>query len=222
MVRIREVAKYRYIFAGLLTLLVFTTGMLFSDFMDSRRENSLQNEMSRNLVDMEGQQLHLSYLQSGDVRSCDAMQAGVRDIIDNYNDRLTDVQQYQSNSLFQSSQFEIIRDRYVLSGIRYYLFVTDLKQECGMNTSTVLFFTESLESEECEECQQVGRELELIKTQYGEDVLIFSIPSTMDSGVVDVMERQYNVTERPTLVINSNKTLEGTYSRQRLEEEIID
>lgn len=204
-----------------MTLLVFTTGMLFSDFMDNRRQNSLQSQMSENLVEVEGQQLQLSYLQSEEVNSCDAMRAGVRGVIRDYNKRLNNVQQYQDNTLFQQNEFELIRDRYVLSGIRYYLFVNELNGECDRNTTTVLFFTESLNAEDCDDCQYVGRQLELLKNQYGKEVLIFSIPSSMESGIIDVMEQQHNITERPAVVINSEEKLEGAYSKEELEMEIF-
>lgn len=208
-------------FAGLLTVVVFLMGVLFANFMDTQRTESLQNEVSQNMVDIESQQLQLSYFQSGNIQSCDAMKAGVRSIIRDYNDRLNKVQQYQEDSFFQQDQFQTIKQRYVLSGIRYYFFVSDLRQKCDMNTNTVLFFTETLEGKDCQECQDLGRQLRLIKNQYGESVLIFSIPTEMDDGMVEVLQEQYNITSTPAVVINSNKTLEGAYSRTKLESEIF-
>jgi hypothetical protein len=220
-IRIREVAKYRYLFAAVLTLVVFMFGMLFSNFMDTQRSASLQNEVNNNMVNIESQQLQLSYLQSGDVRSCEAMQAGVESIVRDYNSRLNQVQQYQDRTFFQEQRFETIRKRYVISGIRYWLFVNELKENCDMNANTVLFFTKNLENEECDGCEYVGRQLELLKNQYGESVLIFSVPMDMDDGMVDVLEQQYNISEAPAVVINQNNTLRGSYSKTELEREIF-
>lgn len=201
-------------------MLVFSLGLLFSNTIDDTRASSLENSMEENLLQIESQNLQLTYLKSGQVESCSALKTGLNNIIRGYNDRLSRVQQYQDNSIFKKEQFEDITRRYVLSGIRYWMFAQQLRTECGYEANTVLFFTTSLEAEDCEECQRQGRQLDLLKQRHRDKLLVFSIPTTMDDGMVNILKDQYNVTDTPVLVINGDDVLEGYHSRAEIEQHL--
>lgn len=216
----RELKKYRYVFAALLTVLVFSLGMLFSNFMDTQRSNELQSEMSEDIIQLQSQNLQLTYLKSGQVNSCAAMEEGLTNMIKDYNKRLNKVQEYQQNSIANSGRFEQIKNQYIISGLRYWIFVGELKDECDYNPDTVLFFTESLEASNCQECKRQGQQLELLKQKYREDVLIFSVPTSMDDGMINVLEQQYNVSRPPAVVLNRDTVLQGYSSRSLIEEKL--
>jgi hypothetical protein len=216
----REVKKYRYFFAAVLTIVIFVMGMLFSNFVDQQRYDSLMTEVNQNNVELESQQLQLSYLRSDNVESCRALQAGLRDIVSSYNQRLGNIQAYRDNSFFNVREFELMKESYILSGIRYWMFAQELRQKCDYRANTVLFFTSELGDENCEECGRMGEQLSLLKRKYGDNLLVFTVPLEMDDGMVEVLAGQYNVTGRPTTVINGNssKKIEGFKSRRRIEE----
>lgn len=199
-------------------MLVFSLGLLFSNMIDDTRAGSLENSMQENLLEVESQNLQLSYLESGRVESCSALETGLNNIIRGYNDRLNRVQQYQDNSIFKGERFGDITRRYVLSGIRYWMFAQDLRSECAYNANTVLFFTTTLEAEDCDECQRQGRQLDLLKQRHRDMILIFSIPTQMEDGMVRILENQYNVTDTPVLVVNGDQVLEGYHSRSEIEQ----
>jgi hypothetical protein len=202
----RKIQKYRYVLAAVLTLTVFVMGMLFSNLMDTQRYQQLQNEMQENNVEMESRQLQLSYLKSPGVESCAALEAGLSDIVEGYNSRLEKVQQYQENSFFRKEQFRTIKRKYIISGVRYWMYAQELRDKCDYNATNVLFFTENLFSDEnCQECRSVGSELSILKKRYGGDFLLFTIPTELDDGSVNVLEQQFNVTETPTIVANGGE-----------------
>lgn len=217
----REIEKYRYLMAGMLTLTVFMLGVLFSNAVDDRRYQALQNEMQQNNVDMESRQLQLSYLKSPEVESCGALEAGLSDIVRGYNSRLEKVQQYQENSFFKEEQFRYMKRKYVLSGVRYWMYSQELRDKCDYDANTVLFFTDNLFGEEnCKECSNIGVELTVLKKRYDDDLLIFSIPTDLDDGAVEMLERQYNVTTTPTLVINGKTKLEDFKTSGEIEKQL--
>ncbi|MFB6193412.1 MAG: hypothetical protein ABEK00_04115 [Candidatus Nanohaloarchaea archaeon] len=213
----REIDKYRYLFAAFLTVLVFGLGFLFSTMMDGQRIDSLQSEMQKSLVELESQNLQLTYLRSEQVGSCSAMETGLTNMIKDYNQMLNRVQQYQKNSILRSEDFSQVKRRYILSGIRYWMFAGDLKEQCNYNPDTVLFFTKSLKSSDCEACRRQGQQLNLLKQKYEESFLIFSVPTSVNDGMVEVLKDQYNITEAPSLVINRDTVIEGYVSRNRIE-----
>ena len=216
----REIKKYRYLFAGLLTVLVFSLGLLFSNFMDYQRSDQLEQELNQDVVDLQSQNLQLTYLRSNQVQSCSTMETGLGNMIEDYNMRLEKVQEYEKNTLTNSGRFQQIKRQYIISGLRYWMFVGELKDECDYSPDTVLFFTESLQASNCEECKRQGQQLSLLKQRYGEDFLVFSVPMSLDDGMVDVLADQYNITEPPAVVINRDNVLHGYRSRTVIEEEM--
>lgn len=216
----REIQKYRYFMAGLLTVLMFSMGLLVSNFVDDARVSSLKSEIDDDLTEMESKQLELSYLKSGNVDSCKVMRKGLNSIVKGYNQRLGNLQQYQEKSAIKSDRFQTIKSRYILSGIRYWMFAEELSEECDYSPDTVLFFTNSLEKEGCEECERMGRQLTLLKREQNSELLVFSIPTEMDEGMIDILESQYNVTENPTVVVNGDKRLEGYHPRKDVREHL--
>jgi len=217
---VREVRKYRYFFAAVLTVVIFVLGVLFSNFVDDARYNSLRDDINQDNVELESRQLQLNYLQSDNVKSCGALEAGLRDIVEGYNSRLSDLQSYQERSFFKKDEFRTMQHSYILSGIRYWMFAQELREECGYDADTVLFFTEGVgNDQDCSECGSMGEQLTILKRQYGERLLVFTVPTTIDDGMVNMLEGQYNITERPTIIINGNESqkIEGMRSRNYVE-----
>ncbi|MFB6190145.1 MAG: hypothetical protein ABEJ91_01095 [Candidatus Nanohaloarchaea archaeon] len=209
----REIQKYRYLVAAMLTLIMFSMGVLVSNFVDDARASALKSQINEDLTEIESKQLQLSYLKSGDVQSCKVLRKGLKNIVEGYNKRLGNLQQYQQNSAIQSQRFETIKNRYILSGIRYWMFAEDIRKQCDYSPDTVLFFTNNLEKEGCEACEKMGRQLTLLKREQDSRLLVFSIPTDMEDGMVEILESQYNVTDTPTVVVNGEKKLTGYHPR---------
>lgn len=216
----RNVQKYRYGAALAITLMVFVMGVMFSNLVDQTRSSSLENDIQKDLTDLESNQLQLSYLRSGNVKSCGTLRVALTNIVRGYNQRLGSVQKYQKDSYFSSGDFKNLKRKYILSGIRYWTFAEEIRERCEYNQDTVLFFTTTLEKDDCPACEKTGNQLSLLKKKYGNDLLIFSIPTRMDDGMVEVLMNQYNVTDTPKIVINGNKTLEGYQTRQEIEKHL--
>jgi hypothetical protein len=220
----REVKKYRYFFAAILTIVIFVMGILFSNFVDQTRYDSLRTEVNRNNVELESQQLQLNYLRSESVQSCSALEAGLQEIVSGYNKRLGNLQSYRENSFFNKKEFETMKKSYILSGIRYWVFAQEIRQKCDYQADTVLFFTSQIGSANgCEECGKMGEQLSMLKKKYGDNLLIFTIPLEMEDGMVEMLEGQYNVTDVPAVVVNGNssKKIEGFRSRKVVEEYLL-
>lgn len=209
----REIKKYRYLFAALFTILVFTTGILFSNLVDDYRSSALQNEVREDVTDLESQQLQLNYLERQD--NCRVLEAGLNEVLQGYNERLDRVVNYEENSLFKSERFQNIRRQYVLAGIRYWIFSKDLRDKCeDYNPDTILYF----QKQDCPACDSTGKELSRIKKTQGNQALVFNIFTDIEDSMVTILEKEYQINQTPTVVINEETTLEGDLSRQEIEE----
>ncbi len=206
-----EIKKYRYIFALVLTALIFMLGVLGSNLIDDKRQAELQTSLQEDTTDIQSKQLLMRYLE--DKESCELRQQGLTEIIEGYNNRLERVKSYEDRSFFQESEFKNIRRSYVLSGIEYWMFAEQIETSCeDYGTNTILFFTE----EDCEECERQGQTLSDIKRIYGDEVLIFSVYRGIDDSMINLLEEQYEIDSAPTLVINKNQTVSGVRSRSNI------
>ncbi len=208
----RDIQKYRYVAAGILTLVIFMLGVFLSNFVDAERSSQLQNSLSEDIASMESRQLQLSYLESGEIQRCDALEAGLKNIVSSYNKRLGRVQNYQEDSFFKADRFRVLKQRYIISGIRYWIFTQELREKCSFDKPTALFFTSDID-DPCPECKRLGEQLTLLKRETGGDLLVFSVPLEMDDGMIELLATQYNVTRPPAVVINGQKKFEGYHHR---------
>lgn len=212
----REISKYRYFLAALFTLIIFVTGALTSNLLDDYRSSKLQAELQEDLTEVESNQLQLDYLRSHDL-SCDTLDTGLTSIVKSYNDRLGRIQEFRDRSLIKSERFSNLRRRYIISGIRYWIFAQELKERCSFSPNTALFFTKSLENQSCEACARQGRQLSLLKKEYDSEFLVFPVPLTVDDGMVEILRDRYNVTDVPATVVNGETALRGYRSREEVE-----
>jgi hypothetical protein len=101
-----DINQYRYLFAGVLTLVVFLLGIFVSGQLDDTRVSALENSIEKNNVDLQSTQMQLSYLRSENVQSCEVLRAGLQDIVSSYNKRLSSLQTYQDDSIFNEGEFK--------------------------------------------------------------------------------------------------------------------
>lgn len=213
----REIKKYRYLFAAIFTVLIFSTGILFSNLMDDYRSSALEQEVRQDVTDLESQQLQLNYLERQE--DCQVLEAGLNEVLRGYNDRLDRVENYEDNSLFKSDRFEDIRHQYVLAGIRYWTFSQEIREKCDdYDPNTILYF--KTETEPCPQCESAGDELTRLKNTYGSQVLIFVVHTDLDDSMVRILEQEYEIETEPTVVINEETKIEGEITRETIEEEM--
>lgn len=212
----REIKKYRYVFAAVFTILIFFTGILFSNLMDDYRSGVLSEELEEDLIELESRQVQMNYLEDEN-HTCEAMQAGLSNIVGSYNERLERMESYRDSTMLQEDQFNDIRRRYTLSGVEYWQFSEKVKDKCdGYEPDTILYFGE----DDCSNCDQQRRELDRLKNIYGEEVLIFTVFTDIDDGMVEILTNEYDVQETPKIVINGEKQDEGLRHRDEIIENL--
>jgi len=212
----REIKKYRYVFAAIFTVMIFFTGILFANLMDDYRADVLTQELEDDLAELESRQVQMSYLEDGN-HTCNAMQAGLSSTVSSYNDRLERMENYRDSTIFRGDQFENIRRQYMLSGVQYWQFAEEVKQECDYyNPDLILYFGEH----NCEDCKQQRTELDRMKNIYGEEVLIFSVFTDIDDGMVEILKSEYDVEDTPTVIINNEKQDSGLQTTEQLSENL--
>ncbi|MFP4045651.1 MAG: hypothetical protein ACLFS3_01170 [Candidatus Aenigmatarchaeota archaeon] len=215
----KTIEKYKYFGLAIFAIVIFVLGMVFANSLWKNEIIDTETDLDRDTTELRSMELQLIYLQSESVKSCDLLELGLQDTMSDYNENLKKVQNY--NSTFNRERYRLLKKRYVLSGIMYWIFAEDLREKCDFNATTALFFTESLDEESRNECEsKVTDNLDSLKEDYGDGLLVFTVPMEMDLGMADVLEKQYEVEDVPLLVFNGNNTISGCPDREEIEAEL--
>lgn len=216
---LEKIDQYRYFFAALLTVIIFVSGIAASNVMDELRQDSLETADREDLIELESLQLQMKYLEE-ETESCSTMEKGLTNIVEDYNENLGRVQGFKDSSILKKDEYSQLKREYVLSGLRYWMTAEDLQDRCNQSYTTALFFTSNVGDENCDECQRVGNTLTDLKQAYGDDFLVFSAPTEMDEGMIELLKNRYNVSERPAVVVNGEKVLKEDITRRKIETEL--
>jgi hypothetical protein len=105
-------------------------------------------------------------------------------------------------SRLNDATFELLKRDYTLEQLRYWMLSGQSRDVCDEDVVRVLYFYST--DEECPRCGDQAFVLNYLKGLLVERVLIFAIDAQLAEPMVDVLERQHNITSYPTLVIEDD------------------
>ena len=217
----RSISKRRYFVAGIITILLFTTGLLVGMVFDYGRVRQLENTYQEYDLNYRSLQLQFSLLNSLDnERGCVAFNSAMNMAVRELDASLQQVENYKDASSSQEASFETLQRKYVLDNIRYWTIVTDAKKICDIDKSVILYF---YSKDDCKDCSDQGVILTYFKRKYGENLLVFPINVDLmnQEPLIGVLSDIYNVTSYPSIVVE-DKMYEGVVSKDNLFEMICE
>lgn len=217
-----DIVKESLLKAAGFTVLMLLLGVLVGLQMDDFRQDHLSQELRQSNLETETFVALQDYIDDSSDNYCELMGKRVPKISQRSAEFGSQLTRLEGQNLGDDSEYEYIRNRYYNNQIQLYGTLKQYKDRCGINETTILFFfDDSVDS------QRQGEVLDEI-VQNREDVHVFSFntelnddPEVADSPVVEVLKADYNITESPTLIVNSNQKLEGYTSTGELENEVL-
>ncbi len=211
----RELYRERYITAALLTILIFILGVALGMIVDNKRLSVVKKMNDVQELNFEDLQLQYLYINTllGKNKSCDVLQVALEDSIRQLADSLSKVEKYEKETNINKEEYLLIRKKYLLDNLRYWMFAREAKEYCNMSILSILYFF----SPNCERCPDQGVILSYYKQIYGNSLLVFPIDSSLknDIGIVRIIISKYNITKEPSLVIGEKK-YEGVVGKEEL------
>ncbi len=210
-----EVEKKLFVLAGVITVVLFILIYSLNIFIASGRENVLSEKMDL-IIDQYEEMQTLSLMASsfGNDSTCLALQGSLAEMdktlwdlgakIDNYRET---TEEYFKDPFYIEQKTKFNR-REVL----YYLLLKDTKKRCGLESPTILFFYKK--AEECGHCDAMSFVLTDIRLD-AKDISLFSFDSDLGISSVATLEKYYNITSYPCVVIEEH-TYCGLYNKNEL------
>jgi hypothetical protein len=199
-----EIEKKLFIAAGIITVALFVLIYSLNIFMASGRESVLSEKMN-SVIDQyeELQTLSLMANSFGNESTCIALTGSLAEMDKTLWDLGTKLDNYRKvteeylNDPFYLEQKAKFNRREML----YYLLLKDLKARCGLDSPTVLYFYKKKES--CLDCDAMSFVLTNVK-QDAKGLSVFSFDSDLGVSSVRTLEKYYNITSYPCLVIEES------------------
>jgi hypothetical protein len=200
-----------------LTIIVALVAILAIKVMDDMRFESMSNEIGNSMLDGESTRLILLYPQIFNIndseKMCKIIDFNTKRQMDSSFHLVNLLKIYEDANLM--SDYEIVRERYTLSNIELWFYITQSKVVCNnSNVVPVLFFHTT--KTQCPECVVQGQILDKVRGKC-KNFRIITVPNDLDIEIVNLIMEQYGVVTAPSLLINNEKLIWGVVN----EEDII-
>lgn len=209
----RKFYKKEHFIALIITLVVFVIGILIGLKVSDLRVGYVEDISRVQKIDLESLQLQYLFLntQKNKNESCIVLQKTLDQSLHDLENARLKIENYIQN--LQREDFILTKKEYMLNEIRYWLLAQQMKQECGADIVSILYFY--AKDENCGECSTQGYVLTSLKDIFKDKLLIFSLDYEFDESMIKILNNVYNLRKAPNLVIE-NKKFEGLIAQDRL------
>lgn len=211
----RNYNKSRYIIVLVLTLAIFTIGILIGIIISGERASYIKDENRLQRLNYDSLQLQYFYLQSvlSKNKDCDLASKALEEEVSNLGllgDRLN---QFIKDANADTNELNLLKREYTLAELRYWFLLSDVRETCKDDVVSILYF---YSNNDCSDCRTQGVILSFLKDKFKERLLIFSLDSDFtEEPLLGLVKRSFNITKSPTLIISGDK-IEGFIDKDKL------
>ncbi|MBI5390934.1 hypothetical protein HZB02_05575 [Candidatus Woesearchaeota archaeon] len=197
----RKISKEKYIFALLITLLVFSSGLILGLYMEGKRAQSIDLANKEQKLDFSSLQLQYAFLdQLRSDKDCTAVQRSFEENVKGLDNTREKLENYQQDA-WDKQEFENLRREYTIAQVNYWVLFRKAKEICSNDAVDILYFYST--KDECPRCDDQAFVLTYLKKNFGNSLLNFVFDGNMkEEPLIPLMKSAYNISSYPTLVVN--------------------
>lgn len=201
----------KYIFAFVITAIIFGTAISISNYLNSKKLAEIQNIEDRISLDILSSETQFSLLE--ETLCKDVPNTSLSRELGDLSDKLA----YAESQNQGNETVATLKIQYTLLEIKDYLLMKKITERCGSHPTFVLYFYSTAEGD-CPDCQKMGYVLTALHDKYP-DLRVYSFDYDLDLEAIHTLLSIYKVNSTlPALLINgepyygfrSLETLEST------------
>lgn len=209
----RKTSVKKYLIAFVLTLLIFSGGIIVGIVLENARLSSAEQITLREKVNLRSLQLQHDYIGSG-ITDCKTLHTILENNINELGKKVGIIIEYEKKSFFNREEFNLQLQDYFLTEIQFYLLARKIDQKCPQDNVKILYFYD----ENKDDTQ--GNILNYMKKRFGSKLLVFSLDSGFtQESMIGTLLTDYNITQFPAVVIEE-KPFQGLRDSDQLMKEI--
>ena len=215
----RTLNKKRYAFAAILTILIFTLGIMLGLIIEGKRFDLSQQRITEQRLDLSSLQLQYAYInQLTQEKNCPALTVSFNDNVNTLEQSRERLENYHKSASINKADFNLIKREYLIAQLNYWLLAKKYAQLCNASVTTILFFYDN--EEDCNKCNDQGFILSYLKNTFKEQLLNFAIHGKQEQEpMVNILKDTHQINTYPTLIIQNQK-IEGFINKEQLQKKI--
>jgi hypothetical protein len=201
---IRETSWKKYLLVLCITLAVFLTGFLASNYLNNQKIENIQDTENQISLDILSSEAQYQLLEQS---SCSIVNGSIlSDQLNTLDDKLSYA---ESQEGFNSADVKSLKENYSLLEIKDYLLMQEIYQKCGATPTSILYFYSN--KGDCPDCTNQGYILTELRQQYP-DLRVYSFDYNLGLSAIDTLVSVYHIPSvLPALVMNG-KVYDGLQS----------
>jgi len=166
-------------------------------------------------------QLQTEYYQIYPVEDqCDVAIQNNLEFSDKIYSRGQEIDRYEAQSKILN---ELTQDKqeYALLKFQFWLNAIKIREVCGADYVTMIYFYNDVPNPtEFVEQNAESNILFDLKQELGPEVILVPLPADLDIDSIDLLSKQFNIQQIPSVVLNENIVLPGVSSKDVLKDQI--
>lgn len=203
--------------AAIITLIVFSLGILLGYSLESNRWVEVKEEYKQVEIEWADAKLQSIYYQLMSPEFCEAAIKENLKFADKVYEQGLKLERYENaNRLTEEMSYEKLR--YALLKLEFWLNSISLKEKCKTDYSNVIYFylnKPSIIEKAAQDNQAVI--LKHLKDKYASKIMLIPLPMDLDIATVNIIKETYNISITPSILIDEKIKLEGLQSLEELE-----
>ena len=209
----RKISFKKYLLAFILTLLVFSGGILIGVFLENARLGDAKQGALEQKVALQSLQLQRNYIDSG-ISDCKTLNKVLEENLNELVRQMSLVNDYETKSLFNEAGMQLQRREYFLTEMQYLLTSKEIDKKCTKDSIKIVYFYDDSKFD------TQGDILGYLKNLFGSNLLIFSFDSEFKKEpMINILLTYYGVIQFPTVIVE-DKVIQGHTSVELLKKEI--
>ena len=197
---VKRSVKIYMVMAFFLSSLIFFAGVGAGLLVEEMKNNQLISELASvktSLQDAEIELKLMNYMKEN--ISCDYLLLKSEELSRQADEEGGKLELYESSQPLNSRNYLLLKKDYMRLLVNNWLTMKRIKDSCGANYTTILYF---YSNRNCAECDKQGYVLDYFKHKLGNRVMIFSLDSSLNLSFIDMLRYNYGIKSYPSLVIN--------------------
>jgi hypothetical protein len=192
-----EIDKKIFVFAGVITIILFGLIYIANELLNYKREATL-NELRDDVIDDLENMKAFTAISGliGEEENCNILQSQLKFFDKSIWDLGIKLDSYEeaSRNIFGNPYYEKQKKRFIVNQILYLSILEKMKKTCNTKTPVTLIYFYA-NKKDCLSCDDQSFVLTDINKEYDEEIAVFSLDTDIEVMGTQVLQDYYNITK---------------------------
>lgn len=199
-----NVSKNIFLIGILIVIVVFIVGYFTIVIYDNKKKTTIQDDFTILNQQISLDEIYNTYLEKYPEQKCEILQNQLVSQLKTSDALYTKLKQYNENAIVSTDN--VIKYQYVITNIKLWMQFNKIKEECNPDLRVMLYiypeiFEDTPKKHELD-AKTIVFESKLRKVMAECNYLSLAIPDKSNIEVIDIIMKEYNILDSPSVWIN--------------------